>query len=57
MSQASADPTHAYTDNSERPEPTDNNNYRRLAYAFIIGMAVIIIFFTTMIVLLASASR
>lgn len=55
MSQASLDPTHA--SRGETPEPTDNNNYRVLAYAFIIGMGIIIVFFTTMIVLLAGASR
>ncbi len=55
MSQASIDPTRA--NRGETPEPTDNSNYRLLAFAFITGMAVLIIFFTAMIVLLASASR
>jgi hypothetical protein len=56
MSQASLDPTHAHTTSGEIPEPADNNNYRFLAYAFIVGMAIIMIFFTVMIVLLAGAS-
>jgi hypothetical protein len=57
MSQASIDPRQAHAGDGKTPEPTDNNNYRILAMAFIIGMLVLIVFFTTMLVLLAGASR
>jgi hypothetical protein len=57
MSQTSIDPAQAHPNNSETPEPTDNNSYRILAISFLVGMIVIIVFFTTMLVLLAGAAR
>jgi capsular polysaccharide biosynthesis protein len=56
MTQASVDPTQAISSADEKPEPADNNSYRNLAFGFIIGMAVIIVFFVVMLMLMAGAS-
>jgi hypothetical protein len=56
MTQASVDPTHAIADDGETPEPADDNGYRVLATAFIIGMIFIFTFFTLMLMLMAGAS-
>ena len=56
MSQA-IDPRQVQTNDGNTSEPIDNNNYRILAMSFLIGMVVIIVFFTTMLVVLAGASR
>ena len=56
MSHAAVDPAQAVSPENETPEPADDNGYRVLATAFIIGMTFIFAFFILMLVLLAGAS-
>lgn len=56
MTYASRDEASANPHAAAMPEPADDNGYRVLATAFLIGMTAIIAFFIGMLILLAGAS-